>query len=336
MLQQRTLLTGRYKQTAKLNLEMPGRRPSWYWWLYSVLEALPAVVQVFLMCNMAVFIFVVAYIVCCMVYMVLVFAFYIAMFCIFAIPLSLLASLTYAVAYICWLIVAAFSKINTPSNRHELSKFIFSYKNPAKTSQIYFYVSNAFLFGFLAFFLFCYCYKTPFFEALTRKWREPVRQARREPRRNNPVRDNQALEREENRTPIRNDFGVDPEPDPLGRVDANEGEPDWYDPNFPLDRNQRRGARYEGGNRTTHSWSPRTRDQVQEATAMMRSRLLELEEQLMREEEAKQCVVCMDKSRQVMIRPCNHYCVCEECIEQLRRCPICNNRIRRHQRVFDV
>ena len=42
-----------------------------------------------------------------------------------------------------------------------------------------------------------------------------------------------------------------------------------------------------------------------------------LEKQLMREEEAKQCVMCMDKSRQVMIRPCNHYCVCEECIKQV-------------------
>ena len=35
------------------------------------------------------------------------------------------------------------------------------------------------------------------------------------------------------------------------------------------------------------------------------------------------CVVCIDAKKCVAIMPCKHMCVCEECIELLKTCPIC-------------
>jgi E3 ubiquitin-protein ligase XIAP/baculoviral IAP repeat-containing protein 2/3 len=39
------------------------------------------------------------------------------------------------------------------------------------------------------------------------------------------------------------------------------------------------------------------------------------------------CVVCFERSREVVLRPCNHACVCVDCRRKLGRCPICRNRI---------
>ena len=35
------------------------------------------------------------------------------------------------------------------------------------------------------------------------------------------------------------------------------------------------------------------------------------------------CVVCMNKERNVMFDACTHVCVCEECAEQVDKCPMC-------------
>lgn len=69
---------------------------------------------------------------------------------------------------------------------------------------------------------------------------------------------------------------------------------------------------------------------------IMHAKMQELETQLMREKEAKQCVVCLDRPRVVMMRPCNHYCICEECSKHLSRCPICTNHFTRMEKVFNV
>ncbi|XP_044249441.1 uncharacterized protein [Drosophila takahashii] len=44
------------------------------------------------------------------------------------------------------------------------------------------------------------------------------------------------------------------------------------------------------------------------------------------------CVVCMERSRNIVIMPCRHLCLCKECSQQLRlrlehRCPVCRNDI---------
>ncbi|KAH8249187.1 hypothetical protein KR032_007045 [Drosophila birchii] len=44
------------------------------------------------------------------------------------------------------------------------------------------------------------------------------------------------------------------------------------------------------------------------------------------------CVICMERSRSIVIMPCRHLCLCKECSQQLllryeNRCPVCRNDI---------
>ncbi|KAH8413574.1 hypothetical protein KR009_012362 [Drosophila setifemur] len=46
----------------------------------------------------------------------------------------------------------------------------------------------------------------------------------------------------------------------------------------------------------------------------------------------RRCVVCLERSRNIVIMPCRHLCLCKECSQQLlshmeERCPICRNYI---------
>ena len=68
----------------------------------------------------------------------------------------------------------------------------------------------------------------------------------------------------------------------------------------------------------------------------LKTKLEELEKKLQKEEESKQCVVCMDQPKELMIRPCNHYCVCQACARRLQKCPMCNGLINRAERVYNV
>jgi predicted nuclease with TOPRIM domain len=48
---------------------------------------------------------------------------------------------------------------------------------------------------------------------------------------------------------------------------------------------------------------------------------------VIREEEKreKECALCMENPRNIMLKPCNHVCMCEECAKKVvkKRCPIC-------------
>ena len=45
-------------------------------------------------------------------------------------------------------------------------------------------------------------------------------------------------------------------------------------------------------------------------------------------EQSRLCIVCMDKEKKVLLRPCRHYCVCEGCSLRLRgECPVCREAI---------
>ncbi len=47
------------------------------------------------------------------------------------------------------------------------------------------------------------------------------------------------------------------------------------------------------------------------------------------------CVVCMVKKRQFILRPCNHYCVCNDCKNSLENeCPLCRKRIQKYEKLF--
>jgi hypothetical protein len=46
------------------------------------------------------------------------------------------------------------------------------------------------------------------------------------------------------------------------------------------------------------------------------------------------CVICMDLTEQIMLRPCKHVCVCENCNADLEICPVCKTQIISTERVF--
>ncbi len=47
------------------------------------------------------------------------------------------------------------------------------------------------------------------------------------------------------------------------------------------------------------------------------------------------CVVCMEKKRQFILKPCNHYCVCNDCKNSLKnKCPVCRTHIRKYEKLF--
>jgi hypothetical protein len=100
-----------------------------------------------------------------------------------------------------------------------------------------------------------------------------------------------------------------------------------------------KGGKYSSkGTKPKESASDNTSKRKDENTGnlLVNTRLQELEAQLMREKESKQCVVCLDRPRMMMMRPCNHYCICEECSMNLSRCPICTKRFIRMEKIYNV
>lgn len=48
---------------------------------------------------------------------------------------------------------------------------------------------------------------------------------------------------------------------------------------------------------------------------------------------AVSCVVCLDKQKTILLQPCNHFCLCENCEEMMTKCPLCRERIERKVKV---
>lgn len=48
------------------------------------------------------------------------------------------------------------------------------------------------------------------------------------------------------------------------------------------------------------------------------------------------CIVCYDLRRNVLIKPCNHFCLCQECSRDLRDCPVCRRAIRTKEIVYNI
>ena len=50
------------------------------------------------------------------------------------------------------------------------------------------------------------------------------------------------------------------------------------------------------------------------------------------------CIICMHEEKRYMAEPCNHVCVCEECVQPLKQqyasCPICGGSITRYARIY--
>ena len=48
------------------------------------------------------------------------------------------------------------------------------------------------------------------------------------------------------------------------------------------------------------------------------------------------CIVCLVNPKTHLIKPCNHFCVCGDCIRQLNECPLCIRPINMHERIYST
>lgn len=46
------------------------------------------------------------------------------------------------------------------------------------------------------------------------------------------------------------------------------------------------------------------------------------------------CVVCLQNPATMLIRPCRHFCTCQDCINQLDQCPTCRGVIEESEHIF--
>ena len=46
-----------------------------------------------------------------------------------------------------------------------------------------------------------------------------------------------------------------------------------------------------------------------------------------RRQSAVNCVICLDKEKTILLRPCNHLCLCERCEATVQTCPLCRQGI---------
>ena len=69
-------------------------------------------------------------------------------------------------------------------------------------------------------------------------------------------------------------------------------------------------------------------------TELLRRQLHQANEELSLERDKSLCVVCLDVNREVLLKPCNHYCVCSSCSNGLGECPLCMKRIQKTEKIF--
>ena len=61
-----------------------------------------------------------------------------------------------------------------------------------------------------------------------------------------------------------------------------------------------------------------------------RNQLSEVEKNYNLLSERNLCVICLDAQKTILLRPCNHLCLCGNCasnVTAVRRCPLCNTTI---------
>ena len=69
-------------------------------------------------------------------------------------------------------------------------------------------------------------------------------------------------------------------------------------------------------------------------TELLRRQLLEANERLSQEMDKSLCIICLDAPREIILKPCKHYCLCSRCLDQLRDCPICKHRIQKTEKIY--
>jgi len=49
-----------------------------------------------------------------------------------------------------------------------------------------------------------------------------------------------------------------------------------------------------------------------------------------------ECVICMDRVRDIVLYPCGHFCLCVQCSSKISKCPLCKQQIRSKEFISDV
>ena len=56
------------------------------------------------------------------------------------------------------------------------------------------------------------------------------------------------------------------------------------------------------------------------------------------DEDIKPCIICYSEDRQMILKPCNHICLCQNCctriIQDSNKCPFCQSRIIKSERIY--
>lgn len=90
--------------------------------------------------------------------------------------------------------------------------------------------------------------------------------------------------------------------------------------------NGRAGAHGGGGGST--SWGP-----DENTTGQRKANRAKVPDENLPSE--VRCIVCMENPREIILLPCKHVCLCEDCAEKISRmCPVCNKRIEGKRAVY--
>ena len=73
-----------------------------------------------------------------------------------------------------------------------------------------------------------------------------------------------------------------------------------------------------------------------DAEILLRRQLLHANEQLSQERDKLLCVICVDAPREVLLKPCKHFCLCSKCTNRLRECPICKQQIWKTEVIYNA
>lgn len=63
----------------------------------------------------------------------------------------------------------------------------------------------------------------------------------------------------------------------------------------------------------------------------LRSQIGRLQAEL---EQSRRCVACLDASKDTLLEPCGHLCMCATCAAQVRRCPLCRATVRSRRKAY--
>ncbi len=68
----------------------------------------------------------------------------------------------------------------------------------------------------------------------------------------------------------------------------------------------------------------------------LKEELSRLNAELSEEKDKHLCVVCFERKREVLLKPCKHYCICRSCLPKLHCCPVCKQRISSSEKIYHV